>query len=503
MPRKHIQLGPWVEGLHNAYADDVAPAGSFVDGDHFELDAKGSLRIRRGFRLVNSALTGMTNVNYYNTVYINTIPYSVFSGVVGGIQNLYLVSCDAANVVTALKLNFDFTGNTITSIVYYDTQLWVISSSGNSYFSDKFTIPVAGINFTPITTGPDTGTKLLGSSAIVHKNRLFIISSQAEATVYYSGLYDFKNWNFQQGAGAIIIGAGDGQFIMQLLLVYDNIYIFKSSITYALTYSGNPGDDGAVTAVSKQNGAVHATIAQSNVYVVSPTSVYLFLNNMFYDLAENINLELDRNCRLVALEDMLLVGTVSGIFAMNLITRKWTIFSKDHALFMNQQPRNTWPYGFGTAGTYKVPVTNTGQGMQFLEWRYGVQAKFTDQTATGEAFFYPEVTLRSTHFGDASFYKRIYYCTLEGAYEGPDNLWRIRIFDTINNKLMETQAFPRVDIVTKARYPLDRTRVCQPQLVLEPIDETHVTTATNFLGGFLSSVGVMVDMKDIQAGAED
>lgn len=316
--------------------------------------------------------------------------------------NRMVVANEAANAT----VYFMEDGGTLTSTSMVGTADWglqyadkyyVLGDNGVTEFSSGFSDTAINTSYDPYV-----GT--------VHKDRLFLVSSDNTSRLRYSDIADFATY---QSDSFIDVSQGDGEDITALIVLDDKLIIFKEQSIWALYVQGDPSgwvldnltfELGAVSkyAVLNFEGAVYF-IANESVYYtdgVGFQSISIPIEKFFQDRA------LQRDIDLMIVWDYKLIckcydGEDYRIFVYNFRSNAWTEWT------LAREPTSF----FHT--DYDVP----GQGLYFTDGDDIL--KFNTSLYTDEdVFFTASFSTKDFDFDDPSVMKRGKWCALDAEGDG-------------------------------------------------------------------------------------
>jgi hypothetical protein len=274
-----------------------------------------------------------------------------------------------------------------------------------------------------------------GDWAAVVRERAFVIRKSTNR-VYWSKATDPTVWAAPDG-GFVDVAPGDGQTITDAVVVNSQLYIFKRSRTFLLTFSADPAVDGQVTLLNGAMGAYSAVLHGSDVYVVNSRGVWRFANGYFSDVGAlvdlpgygNVDAVTDPGVFANVERDQLVVGpmvntALTSHFAMNLRTGAWSGRSYPDPLACAPSTQAAFwrdsappPAGGGAGVVY-------GHRLRFLG-ATRTRSPFGDPTAsldvdTAGVTVSPEYSVNVPELvaGDAETWKRLHYVAVR-AYCAP------------------------------------------------------------------------------------
>lgn len=173
-----------------------------------------------------------------------------------------------------------------------------------------------------------------GGSAVVHKERLFVVPGPDKTGVDSTLLYGSAPADFVTYPIAVYINKGDGQKLIDILVYNDNLLLFKEDSTYVLAYD----DDPTAAITRKVNSTIgvassHCVVAYENqLYVLHRNNVYEVVNYDFAKINSKVPFVLDTtkpapwlfSTFVTLLGDRLIVRYYARIYIFGLKTKVWT-----------------------------------------------------------------------------------------------------------------------------------------------------------------------------------
>ena len=314
MPGEPIRLGPFVGGMNSLSDPTALQDNELVDVLNMELDLDGSYIGRPAFYDIAepNAGTGMSLLGYYITAaHTRLIGYNSLG--------LYIFEGGAWSSVSG-------TGTVVPSaMVQYDDKAYIIASplsAGNGGYIDD-----SG-NWNTVAAIKK------GGSAVVHKERLFIVPGPDKTGVDNTLLYGSAPADFTTYPVAVYINKGDGQKLMDIVVYNDNLLLFKEDSTYVLAYDSDPTDAitrkvNAIIGVSTKNCVV---AYENQLYVLHRNNVYEVVNYDFAKINSKVPFVFDATkpgpwrtpVFLTLLGDRLVVKYYARLYVFGLKSKVWT-----------------------------------------------------------------------------------------------------------------------------------------------------------------------------------
>lgn len=325
MPGEPVKLGPYIGGLHNA-----SGSGEFIENQelfeltNLEVDTDGSLANRPAIRVLPLSIGTSNNMRMLGTYLpTNGDKYIVFM-TAAGVVRLANPSTGAVHATTASCFSL--------SVVQYNNRLWVVPQPGTGSTGGYFESTTPGtLTWTAVAAIP------AGSAGAIYKDRLFITagtdSSTNSSRLFYSAPLDPTVWTGE--GGFVDIEPGNGEKLVSLVILNNDIILFKQHSTFRYGYSRLPAQ-AEVSKISSTIGtpAVHCTVTydNNNVYVMHDNSVYELYNYTFTRISTNIAMTQVLDATLFATDiygltlyrDRLFVRYYSHLYVYSLKTGSWS-----------------------------------------------------------------------------------------------------------------------------------------------------------------------------------
>jgi hypothetical protein len=241
---------------------------------------------------------------------------------VSGTVRLINASSGIAEPVTA-------TVDAVTCI-QYNNKLWVIPAPGSASSGGQFDATAATVTYTAVAAIPQ------GESAVLYKERIFvgcgINATSNTARVRFSAIADPTTWN---GVDNFDVSPGDGEKLVDLVVVANDIIILKEHSTYRFTYSKAPSAaDLSVVDTKIGVPAINcAVVYNSNtVYVLHDNAVYELVNSLYKRISAAVSLTQVLDVTLNAYDtygltlfrDRLFVRYYTNLYVYSLRVQRWS-----------------------------------------------------------------------------------------------------------------------------------------------------------------------------------
>jgi hypothetical protein len=323
MPGAPIQVGPFVGGL-NTFSDPTAIADNELTVcQNFELDLDGSLKSRPPIEDldIDFPLQATGDIEFLGNFQVSQ-------------TESYLLASDG------LSKTYYFSGTAWVLIT--DT----ISASGFAQFDDKawLTAPVGSTNpggywtlsggFTADSNMPE------GNLIVTFKERLWVAEGQ-DSTSQGTRLY-----RSQTIAAASLwiatndfvdIGSGDGQNIVQLVVYFNTLLIFRTNSVYGYQYTSDPA--AATVSLVLPTVGLNSRYAlaqfESYIYFMYDEKAYEFTNNRASQInvktpfASTVTSGLHNDYAVSEFNKRIIFTYFDTMFVYSLQTRAWTTWKSD------------------------------------------------------------------------------------------------------------------------------------------------------------------------------
>lgn len=269
-----ITLGPFVGGL-NTQADPSAISDTdLAECINLELDIQGTSLTAR------PPLVGLAGPS--TSTRLLAIGNAVFG------TDSYVILANASGVWAYKLSDGSFTSITNnasnpTCAIQYDNKVWIIARPGSSANGGSWT---PSGTFTVISGMPK------GGAAVIYKERMWIAPGQFATTndsrLYFSNIADPATWT--TATDFFDLSPGDGQKLIDLVVVNNNLTLFKNDSTYVLTYSTAP-TDGTIIKANNNIGATRQHCMQTHensIYVLHEGNVYKIDNYNFVNISTKV-----------------------------------------------------------------------------------------------------------------------------------------------------------------------------------------------------------------------
>lgn len=317
---EEIRIGPFVGGLNTLSSQSSIDDLELHRMLNFENDKDGSLVSRPP--IFTPTLVGggagadpdITLLGYY---------------VEAGTGNRYLIGSSESIDRTYYLIGSNWTVITTdfaaSAVIQFRDELWVLAPEGYATGISGTWDPVGG--FSAMANMPS------GSAIVANKERLWIAAGKSALT------NGSRVWVSDLSAGAVIwdgdfinVSQGDGQNVVDLAIIYNDLVVFKERSTYRFSY----GADVSTGAVSRISGSIGVTDVgcwaayENQLFVLFDDNVYEFTNYIYTRINYTVPLEgylpasqFKHSHALSVWADRVFVSFYGQTMVYNLMTRTW------------------------------------------------------------------------------------------------------------------------------------------------------------------------------------
>lgn len=317
---EEIRIGPFVGGLNTHSSQSSIDDLELHQMLNFENDRDGSLVSRPP--IFTPELTGGGSGSNANMILLG---YYVEAGT----GNRYLIGASDSNNSTYFLVGGNWTLLTAafaaTAVLQFRDQLWLVAPVHLAAGTGGTWTPSGG--FVVVANMPS------GAAIVANKERIWIAPGR-RATSNGS-----RVWVSDLVAGAIVwdgdfinISQGDGQNVVDLAIVYNDLVVFKQRSTYRFSY-GADISTGSVSRISDSIGVTDTRCwasYENQLFILFDDNVYEFTNYIYTRINYTIPLEGYRPANqfkythsLSIWADRVLVSFYGQTMVYNLMTRTW------------------------------------------------------------------------------------------------------------------------------------------------------------------------------------
>lgn len=322
-----VKLGLFTGGLNNAAGTgDAIQDDEVFDLVNLEVDLDGSLTNRPA---INSlALTGMGS----------TVGIKVLGVFLPADGRVFI----AVSIGTTLRLIDPNTGTSAADVAgvgsvcctQYGDRLWFAALPGSGS-GGYFTVTAPGLAPVWVTVAAIPN----GEAIVVYKERLWVASGLSSTTnssrLFFSAIGVGSSW----GASDFIdIEPGNGQKLVYMLSVNNDIILFKQHSSFRFTYASSPAN-AEVSKISSTIGvpSINCAVMYDNnsIYVLHDNNVYELFNYSYARISRSISLRQIVDPSLYAYDiygltlyrDRLFIRYYSYLYVYSLTTKTWSRWS--------------------------------------------------------------------------------------------------------------------------------------------------------------------------------
>ena len=403
---QEIKIGPWPDGINFLDPPDRIRDSQLRQVVNLEIDNTGVLFPRRGFRYLST--NGPVANKRYLAGSVTLDGSNDISAMIGAYETspstrtlFYSYVNDNMGVFTVPVPGL------IKSVVQYQNKIWYIPANASSVGRSSPS------NLTNTLTS--VAAMPYGDYGFILKDRLFIVR-KATSELFFSKATDFTTWAAPDG-GVIQVNPGDNRPITKVVVLNNQIVIFKRDQTFIFSFTNNPTGDGTLRQVSADQGANDAITYNNEVYCFNDRSVFKFINGYFVDIGIQLNLRQMQSFfvgtpkpSISIFGKYLMIGQMKDLqhYVMNLDTGAWsTFYFSDATMAASLSSGSINSYDAATGATYNHYGNDTG-------YIFTVNEKYEDTVtmdkAVGGAYVTPGYTIRTKtyDFDDAETWKRHY-----------------------------------------------------------------------------------------------
>lgn len=315
MASEPIRLGPFVGGL-NTFSDPTAIGDTeLAVCDNFDLDIDGSLVSRPPISDLAVSLPGggtMKPLGFYT----NSSGASFL--IASGTDGTYYFTGTAWVLITSTF--------SAAAMAQYRDNAWLVAPPSSANPGGKWN----GSTFTAVATMPK------GATIAVQKERLWIGPGRNVTTngsrIYFCPASDPDTWN----GDFISVSTGDGQNVLEIMVYFQDLLIFKNDSTYRYNFTTDPAL-GTISRVSDTVGTLNTgcvTTFENRVFVLHDNNMFELSNYNYERLNDKVPFKRSTTPGSYALEagvsyfsNRLFVSFYGNTYVWSVKTRAWTTWS--------------------------------------------------------------------------------------------------------------------------------------------------------------------------------
>jgi hypothetical protein len=406
MPGQLVPVGPFIGGL-NTFSDPAALADNeLVECLNFELDLDGSLRSRppivdRGVSIPLDTTGNFLLLGYYYAP--GNVPYLLGSD---GLSKTYYFDGTSWTLLTST-----FAASAMTQ---FDGKAWLLAPVGSANPGGYWT-PSGG--FVADANMPK------GNVIVAHKFRLWVAAGAGAMTnstrLYFSNVLGSPSF-WTVSPDFLDVGAGDGQDIVQVVVYYNTLLVFRTSSIYAFQYSSDPTTGTTSLIVPGVGLASRDAIVQyeSYIYFMHEEKAYEFTNNRATQINIKTTFEavseagLYQNYAVSIFNKRVLFSYFDTLYVFSLRTRTWTRWrSTEHGAVGKVIEQET-------ASGAITAVLNSSVQVPLGGSRSAKTLFLTDETTSETENFTCVIQTKNFNYDASSIYKRLFWWGVDAMFRG-------------------------------------------------------------------------------------
>ena len=390
MPGDEIKIGPFVGGLNTS--SDPTSIGDLELSvcDNFDVNLDGTLTNRPPIVNLSVSMTlGITGNMKILGWFTTTAGASTLIGS-DGLNTTYYFNGTAWVTIT----------NTVAAcaVVQYADKAYLLAPPGSANPGGAWSIATG---FSAIATMPK------GKTIAVQKERLWIgpgsnVTSNG-SHVYYCAIGDPSTW----AGDFVTIGNGDGQNVLEIVVYFQDLLIFKNDSTYRLSYDIDISL-ATISCISNTIGIFETgctTTYENRIFVLHNNSLYELSNYNYSCIntkvpfkATNASISLSELAGISYYANRLFVSFYDTTYVWSIRTGTWATWSS--ATFNNM------------AKVYPLPSAQAVSPQAYTYSRTPRSAslyKIVDEVGAGAETMVCTVSTKNYDFDTTSRYKRLFY----------------------------------------------------------------------------------------------
>jgi len=406
MPGTAIQVGPFVGGL-NTFSDPTAIADNELTVcENFELDLDGSLKSRPPIEDldIDFPLGTAGDIEFLGTFQVSSTETYLLAS--DNDSKTYYFNGSAWVLITDTIAAAGF--------VQFDDKAWLTAHVGSANPGGYWTLSggfVADANM------PE------GEIIVAFKGRLWVAEGQNstnQGTRLYRSrtLADPSLW--QVTNDFVDIGTGDGQNIVQLVVYFNTLMIFRTNSVYGLQYTSDPA--AAVVSLILPTVGLNSRYAlaqfESYIYFMYDEKAYEFTNNRAAQInvktpfAAGTTTGLHNNYAVSEFNKRIIFTYFDQMFVYSLQTRSWTKWVSD-------------TYGTLCKMAYRsntedksIVLTHSNIAVPAGGTRVAPLLQIADEYSTVSETMDCTIQTKNFNYQASGIYKRLFWWGLDARFKG-------------------------------------------------------------------------------------
>lgn len=319
--REEITVGPFTGGLNTQADPSYIADNELVDCVNLELDLNGSLITRPPMKLATGP-GGASKI------------WPIGQALIGSTYYIILASNNTVWAYDGATFTVIVSSVIASTAVQYRDYVYILAFPHSGTVGGRWN----GTTYSSIATMPK------GTDMLIYKERMYVADGLQSSRLKFSAISDPTVWN---ASDFFDISPGDGQMLWHLAIFNNNLLIFKTDATYALSYDTKPSD-ATVNKISNDIGVTWwKTIAQNQnyIFVYHEGIVYQLVNFEFIQINTKVKFEYDSavppaatrvdNVTMSFVGNRLIVRYFNRIYVYNIITQAWSRWTSDDSNLQN------------------------------------------------------------------------------------------------------------------------------------------------------------------------
>src|SRR5580765_560581 len=332
---QQTQIGPFTKGLNNATGfGEMIDDAELYECTNLEVDLDGSLVNRPSVNAYGGAnLLSSTAIGIYAPPNTNNYKWLV--------ANREDINSTVFVNTTTLAVDLTVAVKAVCGVQFMDR--WYMCTQRGAGTGGYATATTGGVlSWVPVAAIP------FGDSMTVYLNRLWvaggfqdinITTPTTDAFLYWSMRENGNLWDTANDGGAIAIGRGDGQHLVAIFNLNNDIICLKEHSTYRYNYTTNP-NFATTSKISNVIGCINynsAAVYDNNaIYTFHGGAVWELYNFNYSKVSEQVrlrtNLGVDNTFQnkyvcLSIFRDRLFFRFWSTLYVYSLTTKTWSLWT--------------------------------------------------------------------------------------------------------------------------------------------------------------------------------
>lgn len=416
------KLGPFTGGLHNS-----SGSGEFIENEelyeliNMEVDTDGSLVNRPQINMFNMTGLNPTGASYLG-VYLPSDGRKFLVCATPVDNSVHLV-----NIATGASVMNTGPGCVAVCCIQYANRLWVVAKPGSSVNGGYFDAPT-----------PSTATWTLvpsmpkGEAVAQYRERLWIACGMSATTntsrFFFSAVGDpSQAWDVNN---YIDVAAGNGQKLVSLVRLGQDLVLFKEHSTHKFTYTTDPRK-AELNEIDATIGvpAINCVVVYNNntIYVLHDNAVYELFQYTYTRISSLINMVQETDLDLFAKDqygltlhrDRLFVRYFKNLYVYSLRVKRWSSWVSERK-FSKVVVIPSATVGLDTAYAMSASLSKPAESYQFQDVRATTSSGLVGgvPSPAGIEFFQGKITTKTYDFDVPHAYKVCFWWGIAVATSG-------------------------------------------------------------------------------------